>query len=283
MEKEHVPNDKDFPIPDEEMQATDNEVFTSSDPNFWDYIRLKDITKNTGIEPNDFHSFYLKENLDNAADFQERNGIDASIIGHITRNEESFEISVRNSNPNNIPVFTNLIETFNYKRAYSSKSNQYRTTRGAQGDAIKKMSTMTYALDNNWNEPLIIQHNKKIDKIYVQVDRKHGEITPKFANPTIIDDSGTEIVHKIPPMKEDNDYYVFKGLCKEYALFNTHISYKFHFNEYGRSSTIDIPACHPIVKGYDNLHTTAFIVTVISNLRIFSMIYTIRRCQYMMP
>ena len=139
-------------------------------------------------------------------------------------------------------------ETFNYKRAYSSKSNQYRVTRGAQGDAIKKMSTMAYALDNNWNEPLIIQHNKKIERVYVQVDRKHGEITAKLTPPEIIDDTGTEIVHKIPPMKEDNDYYVFK----EYALFNTHISYKFHFNEYGRSSTIDIPACHPIVKGYDN-------------------------------
>jgi hypothetical protein len=245
--------DKDFSIPaDEEKQATENEVFTSSDPNFWDYVRLKDITKNTGIEPNDFHSFYLKENLDNAADFQERCDIDASIIVHITCNEKSFEISIRNSNPNNIPVFTNLIETFNYKRAYSSKSNQYRVTRGAQGDAIKKMSTMTYALNNNWDEPLIIQHNKRIDRVYVKVDRKHGEITPKFANPTIIDDTDTEIVYKIPPMKEDNDYYVFKELCKEYALFNTHISYKFHFSEYDRSSTIDIPACHPIVKGYDN-------------------------------
>jgi hypothetical protein len=76
----------------------------------------------------------------------------------MTRNEESFETSVRNSNPNNISEFTNLIETFNYKRAYSSKSNQYRVTRGAQGDAKK---TMTYALNNSWSEPLIIQHNKK--------------------------------------------------------------------------------------------------------------------------
>ena len=149
-------------------------------------------------------------------------------------------------------MFTNLIETFNYKRAYSSKSNQYRVTRGAQGDAIKKMSTMAYALDNNWNESLIIQHNKKIDRVYVQVDRKHGEITPKFATPTIIDDTDTEIVHKIPPMKQEDDYYAVKEFCKEYTLFNTHISYKFDFNEYGKSSTIDIPACHPIVKEYDN-------------------------------
>jgi hypothetical protein len=72
------------------MQATDNEeeVFTSSDPNFWDYVRQKDITKNTGIEPNDFHAFCLKELLDNAADFQERNNIGVNITVHITRNKD---------------------------------------------------------------------------------------------------------------------------------------------------------------------------------------------------
>ncbi|MGC1930599.1 MAG: hypothetical protein WA667_16645 [Candidatus Nitrosopolaris sp.] len=158
---------------------------------------------------------------------------------------------MRNSNPNNIPVFTNLAQAFNYKRAYSSKSNQYRVTRGAQGDAIKKMSTMAYALDNKWNEPLIIQHNKIIDKVYPQVDRKHGEITPKFADAATIDDTDTEIVLTMPPIK-DNDNNAFKEFCKEYTLFNTHISYKFHFNEYGNNSTIDLNACHPIVKEYDN-------------------------------
>src|SRR2546422_4683542 len=49
-----------------------DEIFTSSDPNFWDYVRLKDITKNTGIEAKDCHSFSLKELLDNAADFSEK-------------------------------------------------------------------------------------------------------------------------------------------------------------------------------------------------------------------
>src|SRR5215813_6689590 len=83
------------------MQVTDNnEVFTSSDPNFWDHVRQKDITKNSGIEPNDFHSSIVKELLDNAADFHERNHIDGVIIVHSTRNNDLFQISVRNSNPN---------------------------------------------------------------------------------------------------------------------------------------------------------------------------------------
>jgi hypothetical protein len=255
MEKEHVPNDKNFVIPPEEMQATDNEVFTSSDPNFWDYVRQKDITKNSGIEANNFHSFIIKELLDNAADFQERNHIDGIVIVHAIRNRDSFQISVRNSNPNNIPVFTNLIETFNFKRAYSSKSNQYCVTRGAQGDAIKKMSAMGYALDNKWNEPLIIRHNKKVEKIYLQVNRKLGKITPKFEETDTIEDTDTEIIITMPPIKDGYGYNAFKRfkrLCKEYTLFNTHISYRFHFNEYGNNSTIELNACHPIAKEWDN-------------------------------
>jgi hypothetical protein len=35
-------------------------------------------------------------------------------------------------------------------------------------------------------------------------------------------------------------------------LFNTHISYRFHFNEYGNNSTIDLNACHPIAKEWSN-------------------------------
>ncbi|MGB8933628.1 MAG: hypothetical protein WCC17_00815 [Candidatus Nitrosopolaris sp.] len=64
-----------------------------------------------------------------------------------------------------------------------------------------------------------------------------GEITPKFADAATVDDTDTEIVLPMPPIKEDNDYNEFKVFCKEYTLFNTHISYKFHFNEYGNNST----------------------------------------------
>src|SRR5215467_11960993 len=110
-------DDKNFVIPPD-----NNKVFISSDPNFWDHVRQKDITENSGI----FHlsSFIVKELLDNAADFYERN-LYGVIIVHSTRNKDSFQISLRNSNPNNIPVFINLIEIFintqfNFKPAYSS-------------------------------------------------------------------------------------------------------------------------------------------------------------------
>ena len=47
------------------------------------------------------------------------------------------------------------------------------------------------------------------------------------------------------------DYKALKRFCNEYT-FSIHISYKFHFNEYGKNSIIDLNACHPIIKEYDN-------------------------------
>jgi hypothetical protein len=168
------------------------DVFTSSDPNFWDYVRLKDFTKKTGIEAKDCHAFCIKELNDNAGDFIEKYRYsNAVIIVEITNDKKKgiLTISVSNSNFGDIPVFDNLAQTFNYKRSYSSKSNQYRITRGAQGDAIKEFGTMGYMLINNddreeedkpWGYPIAIQHNKEIEKVYINIDRKYREIIPRF-------------------------------------------------------------------------------------------------------
>jgi hypothetical protein len=117
------------------MKNSKTEVFTSSDPNFWDYVRLKDFTKKTGIEAKDCHAFCIKKLNDNAGDFIEKYRYSNAVIVLDIINDKKngiMTISVSNSNFGNITVFDNLEQTFNYKRSYSSKSNQYRVTRGAQ-------------------------------------------------------------------------------------------------------------------------------------------------------
>src|SRR6187200_1006446 len=54
-----------------EGEEGEEEVYTLQDPNFYDYIKLANFTKKTGIELYDFHSFAFKELVDNAADFLE--------------------------------------------------------------------------------------------------------------------------------------------------------------------------------------------------------------------
>lgn len=96
----------------------EEEVFTSSDPTFWDYVRLKDFTKKTGIEAKDCHSFCGKELFDNSCDIVEKWRLNnATITINVSNDLDNsiMTISVSNPNPDNRPVFENLQHIFNYK------------------------------------------------------------------------------------------------------------------------------------------------------------------------
>jgi hypothetical protein len=245
---------------DEDKAST--EVFTSSDPNFWDYVRLKDFTKKTGIEAKDCHAFAVKELFDNAADFIEKCCYsNALIVLNIVNNKKNgiMTISVSNSNYNDIPVFNNLDQTFNYKRSFSSKSNQYKVTRGAQGDAIKEIGTMGYMLangndsgeDKSWSHPISFQHNKRIDKVYIKIDRQHRTIKPRFEQPTGCDNTDTKVTITLPAIT-DKEYKRLKTFCYEYTLFNTHLSYDIFFDG---EHVVTLQVLHPIPQYYDNPNT----------------------------
>ena len=94
-------------------------VTTYSDSNFYDYIKLENFTKKTGIELDDFHSFAVKEPVDNGIDFVEEyyKGAFPTIKIYITNNRKTgFSIRVINPNDNNIDVFSpsDLTNTYNY-------------------------------------------------------------------------------------------------------------------------------------------------------------------------
>ena len=235
------------------------DVFTSSDANFWDYVRLKDFTKKTGIEAKDCHAFCIKELNDNAGDFIEKYRYpNAVIVLDIINDKKNgiMTISVSNSNFGNITVFNNLKQTFNYKRSYSSKSNQYRVTRGAQGDAIKEIGTMGYMLinsedieeDKSWIYPIIFQYNKKIEKVHIDIDRKHREIIPRFELSSTCEKTETKVTVTLPAVT-DKEYDRLKNFCFEYAVFNTHLSYNIYFD--GKPYAM-LQALHPISKYYEN-------------------------------
>jgi hypothetical protein len=236
------------------------EIFTSSDPNFWNYVRLKDFTKKTGIEAKDCHAFCIKELSDNAGDFIEKYRYSNAVIvlDIINDNKKGImTISVNNSNFRNITTFDNITQTFNYKRSYSSKSNQYKVTRGAQGDAIKEFGPMGYMLlnsedseeeDKAWNYPIIFQHNKKIEKVYIDIDRKHREIVPRFEESGTCDSTDTKVTITLPAVTE-KEYDRLKKFCFDYVLFNTHLSFHIYYD--GKPYAI-LKALHPISEHYEN-------------------------------
>ena len=96
--------------------------------------------------------------------------------------DELFRLIIRNSNPDNIPVFPNLKDIFNYDMRYGSKQDVHIISRGMLGDAMKQILSLGYVLlhtrddgtdftDKQWEHPLIIRHNGKEVKIGLTVDR----------------------------------------------------------------------------------------------------------------
>jgi hypothetical protein len=242
---------------DEDKATT--EVFTSSDPNFWDYVRLKDFTKKTGIEEKDCHAFCAKELFDNACDIIEKWRLTNAVITIDVRNDPEnniMTISVSNPNLGNKPVFSNLLQTFNYKRSFSSKSHQYKITRGAQGDALKELGTIPYMLINSgeggghdkpWNYPLVFQHNKKVDKVYVEVDRKNRVVKPRIER-FACDDTDTKVTITLPALSPKT-YMSLRDFCRTYTLFNTHLSFKIFTNG---NLDYDLAALLPMSEHYNN-------------------------------
>ena len=249
----------------ETRQEEEEEVFSSSDPTFWDYIRLKDFTKKTGIEEMDCHAFCGKELFDNACDIVEKWRLSDAIIIFDINNDPAdnggcnssgtMTISVSNPNPGNKPIFGNLDQTFNYKRSFSSKSNQYKITRGAQGDALKELGTIPYMLINSgdggedkpWKYPLIFQHNKKVDKVYVEVDRKNRVIKRRFEHSTV-DNTDTKVTITLPALNP-RAYMSFLDFCRVYTLFNTHLSFRLFVDGIQHNN---LPALLPMSEVYNN-------------------------------
>jgi len=164
------------------------------------YITIKGIESETSCLERDWSLFALKELADNAFDFLNdyypnaakkarkisiRTWIDS--IPNID-DRVMLRMTVENSNVNNIPIFENLEDVFDFNQWYSTKRYQYRETCGSLGDGLKRILGMGYAswtsndnLEisyeyNQWNEPLILRYNGIEYKAFILVDDDKIEV-----------------------------------------------------------------------------------------------------------
>jgi hypothetical protein len=262
--KEHDIFDNEFIVPDEEY-------YTHTDPHFKDHTIPEHFTKNTGIEIKDIPAFCIKELMDNSADFVERhhyldsnsnNGEDIITTYLNEWDDPTLTISVANYNHKNIP-FPSLPRIYDYNHSLSSKAQQYRITRGAQGDALKQLGTAGYLMNggNDWKYPIVFEHNQKEDTVYIEIDRKYNKILPRFENRngtfSATDTIKTKVTLTLPKISTDNFLHMIE-FWKQYTLFNTHLSYSLHFGP--SDSSVSPPAQLPISRDYKN-PTTVYAYT----------------------
>jgi hypothetical protein len=115
----------------------------------------------------------------------------------------------------------------------------YMLTNGGESGGI---------VDKPWNYPIIIEHNEKVDRVYIEVDRKHRTIKPRFEQPNTRNNTDTKITITLPAIS-DKEYKRLKTFCYQYTFLNTHISYEIFFD--GEHITT-LQALHPIAEHYDN-------------------------------
>lgn len=111
--------------------------------------------------------------------------IDSILDGDAGR-KDVIRIVVRNSNVDNLPVFEDVEQIFDYTKFHSTKRNHHRMVTGALGDFLKRSLGMGYAsltedydkerknsalaADKQWPEPVIIRHNGEEERVYLHVE-----------------------------------------------------------------------------------------------------------------
>ena len=122
--------------------------------------------------------------------------IDSILDGFVRR--PVIRIAVRNSNVDNLPVFEDVEQIFDYTKFHSTKRNQYRMVTGALGDFLKRILGMGYACwtedydkerkdsavaaDKQWPEPVIIRHNGEEDWVFLHVEWDKQEYWPNISH-----------------------------------------------------------------------------------------------------
>lgn len=175
------------------------------------YVTVRGIESDTSWQEIEWPKQIMKELISNAWDWLHDYYIDGTkenrkiavrvktdSISDEGTNRPIIRIAVRNSNPNNISVFENLNQIFDYTQFHSTKRHQHREVSGALGDFLKRGLGMGYASwtegydrerkdsavasDKQWIEPIIFRHNDFEDKVFIHVNWDGQEYWPVFSD-----------------------------------------------------------------------------------------------------
>ena len=227
----------------------------SSKKHSMDYATVDGVIQRTGYtDKTDWYLLLIKELLDNGIDFEWKyypGSSSAVVATEITLSNTLCHVKVRNTNPDNIPVFQNLSAIFDYDMTYGSKQNQHTISRGLLGDAAKQIGTWPYVImhakdsgkrfgNKQWERPLIIRANKAEYHVLPHIDKVHQRLETSIKLiPGVLSHTDTEIEATWPVIDEVRnrsgggqnrlDMQTIQSYCKKYVIFTTDINFKFRF------------------------------------------------------
>ena len=187
-----------------------------------EYFSSKELTLQTGHEPDRWPEVVVKELVDNSLDGCE----EASVLPDITVSITENALTVGDNGPG-IPGSV-IEDVLDYSVRASSKDAYISPTRGAQGNALKTVLAIPYVLSGCEHGEVTITSQGQRHRVSVTVDRiaQRPEIRSEIEDGVVR--NGTEITLTWPD-SACSDLVAAKGqilqMAEAYALFNPHASF----------------------------------------------------------
>jgi hypothetical protein len=225
-------------------------------PRELDYIELHWLEKITGRPSHDWDIYIVKELLDNALDADElwarKEGKEITLDIELVYNHQreldiySLDIAVTNNAP--FPT-DSLPSIFDFTSYASSKSHYKYPSRGQQGNALKTLLGIPYALRrefygdyNNLRKPLEIETSNQSFDVSLDIDEYEQRVSLVLPPPVSLNHSDkTSISVRMDRFVQEkerttNDLLMF---ARRFALLNPHVSFRWRVHNSGERSQWD--------------------------------------------
>jgi len=199
------------------------ETFETS--RFLDFFSAKQLTVETGHPPAEWPLVILKEALDNSLDGCEEAGVAPEIIVRVRvgRGDGSDAIMISDNGPG-IPA--DVVDSIlDYSIRVSSREAYVSPTRGAQGNALKTIVAMPFALDGNSGITIIAGKGVghaivfRVDRLKQQPVIDHQRWDDSTAKGTRIEVSWPDSASSILTSAKSS----FLQIADDYAWVNPHL------------------------------------------------------------
>ena len=189
-----------------------------------EYFELKELSTLTGQEPENFATVVLKELVDNALDGCEMAGVTPYITVEVDGDVAAVDGEIRMSVTNNgggIPPEV-VAKVLDYNIRVSDKSAYRSPTRGAQGNALKAVVGIPYALGGR--EPTVIEGRGVRHEIRPWIDSA-GAVRIEHEESLSSLTEGTRVTVALPV---GGQFFDPLHWVRSFALFNPHATLIYH-------------------------------------------------------
>ena len=189
-----------------------------------DYFTTDELRKTTGQSPWHFTDVVVKELADNALDAAESAGVNPVVDIRATHRMGGWMIQVSDNGPGIPPEVVR--GTLDFERRVSDKALYRSPTRGAQGNALKTVVGIPYALANAAKQtesamPVVVVAQGVVHSIKVSLSMAReveADYNAEPTNPT----RGTSVKLSVPSISPYPQIFDPEYWAKAISLFNPH-------------------------------------------------------------